>query len=370
MMKTIKNLAILLCGIMAVSCSTDDVEDRPVIEAVDAPVLAAPSEGNVYTLQAEEKDELAERFVWSDANFGGDVEITYSVQMDTVGAEFANAQVLGSVNSENQLAVTVETFNNAALALGAEPFSAQPYEIRISANAGSMDMFSNITSITLSAYTTEAPRIFVVGSFLNASGYGDDWTPANAVPLAASGFGETDFEGFVSMAVDGAQFKFLPTNENFDGDYGDTGDSDGSFSGTIEQEEEVNAGTPDGTAGYFLIRVDTEALTYSVNNTSWAVTGAATPNGWPDDADPVGTADQDMTYDADTQTWIIDVDLTAGEFKFRANDAWDFNLGTDDDEDGSLNFEGPNFSVDADGNYRIVLDLSNPRAYTASITLN
>ncbi|MGB7396116.1 MAG: SusE domain-containing protein [Pricia sp.] len=368
-MKTIKLATLLLCGIWAVSCSTDDVEDRPVIEAIDAPVLDAPSEGSVYTLEVDNQGELAERFVWSDANFGGDVEITYSVQIDTVGNDFANAETLGSVNSENQLAVTVETFNTAALALGAEPFSATPFEVRVRASAGSMEMFSNVTTLTLSAYTTEAPRIFVVGSFLNASGYGDDWTPASAVPLAASGFGETDFEGFVNIAVDGAQLKFLPSNESFDGDYGDTGDSDGSYSETIEQEEEVNAGTPDGTAGYYLVNVDTEALTYSLQSTSWAVTGAATPNGWPGD-DPVATADQDMTYDPETQTWFIDLDLTAGPYKFRANDAWDLNIGTDEDGDGSLNFGGPDFSVDADGNYRIVLDLSNPRAYTSSITLN
>lgn len=361
---------MLLTGILVISCQTDDVENRPVIEPSGTPVLAAPLEGSNYELVVDRKDDSAERFVWSDADFGGDVEINYSVEIDTVGNEFASAQVLGSVNSENQLAVTVEALNNAALALGAEPFTATPYEVRIRASAGSMDQFSDVATISVSAYTTESPRIFVVGSFLNGSGYGDDWTPANAVPLSASGFGETDFEGFVNMAVDAPQYKFLPTNESFDGDYGDTGESDGSFSGTIEQEEEVNAGTPDGTGGYYLIRVDTEALTYSVDVASWAVTGAATPNGWPDDADPEGTADQDMTYDPDSRTWSVTIDMVPGPYKFRANDAWDLNIGTDEDGDGSLNFGGPDFNVDAAGNYTIVLDLSNPRAYTYSITQN
>lgn len=361
-MKSIKNFLVLFSAILIASCSTDDVQDRPIIEAIDAPILVAPTNGSIYTLTPENSDKLAERFVWTDANFGGDVEINYAVQIDLAGNEFANPQDLGSVNSENQLAVTVESLNGAALALGAQPFSATPFEIRVKASVGSMEMLSNSTPIVVSAYTTEAPKLFVVGGFLNASGYGADWTPANAVPLAAAGFGETNFEGFVNIAVENAEFKFLPTNESFDGDYGDTGDSNGSYSETIVQTEEVNAGTPGGAAGYFWVKVDTEALTYNLTKTDWGIIGAATPTAW--------DSDTNMVYNPETKVWEIDINLEAGEFKFRANDGWDINLGKDNDDDGFLNFGGDNFNVETPGNYRVVLDLSNPRAYTYSITLN
>ncbi len=222
----------------------------------------------------------------------------------------------------------------------------------------------------------EAPSamLYVVGSFLNASGYGDDWTPANAVPIAASSETGTDYEGFVNIDVDGAQYKFLPTNESFDGDYGDTGDTDGSYNAMIEQDDEVNCGTPDGTGGYYLVRADTEALTYSLEKTSWAVTGNATPLSWP--AGPDGTAgqDHDMVYDPASKTWSITIDLVAQEapdngLKFRANDAWSLNLG-DTDADGSLQFNGTNITIPEDGNYTVTLDLSNPRAYTYSLVKN
>ncbi len=368
-MKSIKSLLVLFSAILITSCTTDDVEDRPVIEAIDAPVLVSPTNGAIYNLSAENKSSLAERFVWSDADFGGDVEINYAVQIDVAGNEFASPVELGSVNSENQLAVSVETLNGAALSLGAEPFAAVPYEVRIKASVGTMEMLSNSIPITVTAYTTEAPKLYVVGSFLFDSGYGDNWTPANAVALAAAGFGETNFEGFVNIAQENAEFKILPTNTSFDGDYGDTGDNNGDFSGTIEQTDEVNAGTPDRSAGYYFVKVDTDALTYSLDKTSWAVTGSATPNGWPGD-DVVATADQDMTYNADTKVWEIDVELVSGEYKFRANDAWDFNIGKDNNGDGSLDFNGDNFSVDTSGNYHIELDLSNPRGYTMTITMN
>ncbi len=55
--------------------------------------------------------------------------------------------------------------------------------------------------------------------------------------------------------------------------------------------------------------------------------------------------------------------------KFRANDDWPWNYG-DTGADGSLENDGDNIVVDTDGNYTIVLDLSTPRAYTYSVTLN
>jgi hypothetical protein len=34
-----------------------------------------------------------------------------------------------------------------------------------------------------------------------------------------------------------------------------------------------------------------------------------------------------------------------------------------------MNYDGPNLSVDAGGTYNVVLDLSNPRKYSYSVTL-
>jgi hypothetical protein len=57
--------------------------------------------------------------------------------------------------------------------------------------------------------------------------------------------------------------------------------------------------------------------------------------------------------------------MTAGEFKFRANNAWTINLGGDP---ASMNYDGSNLSVDAGGDYLVELDLSNPRVYTYTLT--
>jgi len=75
-------------------------------------------------------------------------------------------------------------------------------------------------------------------------------------------------------------------------------------------------------------------------------------------------------YDAATKTLAVDIHLVPGPVKFRGNNEWGaFDLGTEDADGiltggGDLTFDG------SEGNYRVVLDLSNPREYTYSVTAN
>ena len=364
-MRNITKTLIALLGIVAFSCSTDDVEDRPNIAGIDSAVLVAPEEGSLYVLTQNSAANQAERFVWTDANYDGNVAVNYTVEMDLEGAGFLNPQSLGSSISGNQLAVTEETLNTAALTLiGAPSETPTNFEIRVKSFLGDTDspqsiMYSNTVIITVTPFifvSDELPRIFVVGNFLGASGYGADWTPGDAVPISASEIGGTDFEGYVYMNMASAEFKFLPTNTSFDGDFGD----DGTFSGVLVQEGEVNAQLTG--PGYFLIKADTALLTYAATPMEWGIIGSATPTGW--------DADTNMTYDPATKKWSIVIDLVGGqELKFRANDAWTINFG-DSGADGSLEQDGSNIAVAASGTYTVVLDLSTPREYTYSVTLN
>jgi uncharacterized protein involved in high-affinity Fe2+ transport len=55
--------------------------------------------------------------------------------------------------------------------------------------------------------------------------------------------------------------------------------------------------------------------------------------------------------------------------KFRANNAWDYNLG-DTGANGTMEYGGDNIKVPSAGNYTITLDLSSPRNYKYSLTKN
>lgn len=122
--------------------------------------------------------------------------------------------------------------------------------------------------------------------------------------------------------------------------------------------------------------------TWSPNDFEWAVTGSATPNGWPTD-DP-SFEDNDMFYEADMteHTWTMfdgvnagggTIELTGGnEFKFRANDAWDVNLGYADvtlagDTDNIIEGGDGNFGVTETMTYKITLFTGDSgETYTAT----
>jgi len=209
----------------------------------------------------------------------------------------------------------------------------------------------------------QSPRIAVPGNH-------QGWDPPSAPQLEASSLSTTDYEGYVWL--DG-QHKFVGPDGNGDfnwgnTDWGDASGVDGSFTQILAVDGEGNIENPNG-AGHYFITADTGALTYSEIKYDWAVTGDATPLGWPPSSDPTPGEDHDMTYDAVTSTWRITLDLSAGQLKFRANDGWGWNYG-DTGTDGSLENDGDNLIIDTAGNYTVVLDLSTPRAYTYSITLN
>ena len=72
-----------------------------------------------------------------------------------------------------------------------------------------------------------------------------------------------------------------------------------------------------------------------------------------------------LTY-AGGLVWKGEVALVGGkEYKFRANNKWDFSLG------GSLNNlnenNAPNFKCAEDGTYEITLNLSNNQTWKASV---
>lgn len=103
--------------------------------------------------------------------------------------------------------------------------------------------------------------------------------------------------------------------------------------------------------------MDLNAFTYTLQKTHWGLIGDATPGGW--------GSDQDLSYNAAEGAWTIQLDLTAGAIKFRANDDWALNYG-DTGADALLNRDGDNIAIAAAGTYLIKLYLDKPD-YTYSI---
>ncbi|WP_223032728.1 SusE domain-containing protein [Hanstruepera marina] len=343
-------IAIVLC-----SCSDDD--EKLTLTTQGGSVINTPNNGQTFVLNPlEEQTNIAITISWDHSDYGTPTGINYTIEMATSGTNFSDAVTLATI-SDTYFTMSIADFNSTLGSLGLIPFTESSVDIRIMSSVGDpsqLPQYSETVTILVTPFTTDLPKIAVPGNH-------QGWDPPTAPLLASSAFGETDYEGYVWLDGD---YKFLAPNQSGMFEWGSTdwGD-DGSFSGVLVEEDEVNC---TAVSNYYFVKANTEELTYSAEAHSWGVIGNATPTGW--------DSDTDMVYDPDTKTLRVTLDLVAQQapdngLKFRVNDDWTINLG-DTDADGTMEYSGDNIGVPESGNYTIVLDLSNPREYTYSLILN
>ena len=191
-------------------------------------------------------------------------------------------------------------------------------------------------TITLTGeYQGDAPDF---PDYIYAIGGDTDWT--SVYPLFGKN-GQYKGFGYLSQA-----FKFRPNEDNWDGDWECVGE------GQIGQGSD-NCPAP-ADAGYYMIEVDLNAMTYGITLISTiGIIGPAQAGGW--------DSDTDMTYNQAGGYWEAKgIALSAGDMKFRANDGWDINWGGSFD---NLVQGGDNMAVEA-GTYDVVLyALCDGKAY-------
>lgn len=164
-------------------------------------------------------------------------------------------------------------------------------------------------------------------------------------------FGET------SVDEDGRRFKFR-TNDDWAFNLGGTLPADGSEATLAVNGADISA--PEAGAYYITLTTADEGDTWisTMTATGWGVVGEGSPSASWD-------VDEDMTTDGfvdGVTTYTLTGEFT-GEYKFRAGDSWDFNLGGDPT---ALNAGGDNLSVDAAGTYTVTLSFDGEN-YAATI---
>lgn len=172
---------------------------------------------------------------------------------------------------------------------------------------------------------------------LYTPGSANGWNQENSDKLFTTDY--TNYAGYAHVG----EFKFTSA-PNWNGiNYGFAEEGKLSTDGGAGN---INAPAP----GFCFVQANIASLTYSISApvTTYGLIGGATPGGW-----DVSTA---LTPSANEMVWEGDVAMKGGEYKFRANDAWDINLGGTLDnltqDAGNLMFTEP------DGTYHVVLDLS------------
>ncbi len=191
------------------------------------------------------------------------------------------------------------------------------------------------------------PKVYIPGSFQAIPFNGTD--SKNALTSSKS---NKVYEGYRYFAQDNAEFVVLRNpSSTLGGKLGDNG-----ADGTLEAN---GANIKAGTKGLYYIKVDLNNNTYVLEKQTWGVVGSATPGGWDNDTD--------LTWNSELNYLTVKLDLTEGDFKFRANKNWTVNLG-DTGRDGILEAGGDNIKITKPGGYEIRLDLENPD-YTYELRL-
>lgn len=335
-------------------------EDEPVGPILDTSAIVAPSitspTDTTYVLQKDSADSVFCNFEWTavKTNINNLAAPNYTLQIDIADSNFINAVDLIST-TDTSSKFTVGDINKKLLSMGLLADQEDTVEVRVKASVGEhVDfVYSKSLKLYITPYST-AGDTTVTASVLYVPGAYQGWKP-DLAPVIASAKDDGKYEGFIYFTGDDYTFKFTSAPDWNHTNFGNGGD------GILDTDDGAgNLEVPD--SGCYRMNVDTIALTWKYTKTDWGIIGSAVaPYDWSEDID--------MNWDAVNNVFTITLDMKAGEFKFRANDAWAINFG-DNDADGSLEQDGANIALPEDGNYTVTLDLGHPPDYTYSFVKN
>lgn len=373
-----KKLSILLLAFVTLigfnACTSDD----------DVVFIAQPDPEGInfvntfssqYILTSSTAENTAERFVWNEVDMNVPTNINYDV-LGSTSQDMSDPALLGSTARTN-LAVKVKQLLVLAddAGLDNDPATDAPNNgtlyvqvIATAGTAGEMVHASEVHSINVVIPETTGeeeeilPNFFFVGDATAAG-----WNPDNNnTPLFRDAENENIFyfTGRFDGSGDKEGFKLLEILGQWQPQWGL---DNGSLSNSTILGGDPSAFPVDADAYYsFTMNIDEMTYSFEPYDASGAATydamgivGPAQVGGW--------DADTDLTQsEFDPHIWFAnDVELSDGEMKFRANDAWDASWGDTtfpsgqgtNDNDPNINAGGGVYDVwfnDLTGRYILI----------------
>lgn len=370
-MKKFSILFLAFIALLSFSACTQDDDIVFVAQPDPEGIQFSNSFQNTYVLPSGNPDNLAERFVWNEVDFDAPTTITYELQ-GSADEAFGDFMVIGSTDNNN-LGVSIGQMRDLAedAGLDNDPETEAPntgsvyFKVRAFAGDGegnALEEFSETIGLNVELPEAEeegeAPKmeLYLVGDATAAG-----WDPANNnTPLFRDGENENIyyFEGRFAGGGDIEGFKFLQTTAW----QPQWGLSNGELTNSDILGNDPNAFPVEDDA-YYSLMVNVDEMTYTWEEidesaaeveTNIGIIGDATPGAWDDDTD--------MTQsEFNPHIWYIEgIELTDGEAKFRADDAWDLDWGGATPVSGETTVAGPNIPVIA-GTYDVWFNTLNGR---------
>ena len=284
-------------------------------------------------------------FVGTMVDPGFKASATYILEACAHGNAFADAVTILSQVQDTTMKITVSDLNGILLKkFPADQVSTLDFRIRsvlvLDAGTGYTPMVYSSALKTADVTIYGLPRLDLIGS-------GKDQKIESAL-------GDGSYFGYVKLDV----------TKPFTLKDPDAGTIYGANGAALAVDGSPIAIPSDPGNGWYQLSADTKALTYKLVGYRIGLVGSATANGW-------NSPDSPMDYDSKTGTWYITTDLIDGQYKFRYNDGWAWNLGWNHGKT-SLVHNGDNIDVTA-GNYTITLTITQfaaPETGTFTIVKN
>ncbi len=340
---------ILLAGALALGLTSCEDRDIVSVEANDAPIVMDLSSDKI-TLDSNFPDNNALTVTWSQATYSVPVEVNYSVEISATESFETFKQLTTTTQSANYAAFSVLDLNEAVKTVGLVPDEWQDLYIRVTSYLGSslMRSISNVTKVQIKPYlaspTYEYVDYYLIGS-ATAGAWDNAANNANLYPLLKTA--QSGIYTFTGYFAEG-EFKMIKVKGSWDEQLG-LGSSAGQLS-----TDGGSGNIPVPAAGYYKLTVDANNLSYtleaaeasSTTYSSISIIGSVIGN-W-----DVDTQLTQSTFDP--HVWYISgVELSAGEFKFRADNEWTVSWGTNAEFFGTAAQGGANIPVTSPWTYDV-----------------
>jgi hypothetical protein len=215
--------------------------------------------------------EKALTFSWSPSFVGYTGVVTYTLQYDSSGKNFASPQEIAVGASIFSKDLTKGEVNTTALNEKVAGGSVSKIDYRVKATtAQGATAFSNAVSVTVNTYVPLL-RFYLPGGYQASTGNGTDWDPPTA-PEFVRDLRPEALNKLYYMYIflpAGAEFK-VTQGRSWDVNYGGAG---GNLSAT-------GANLTVATAGVYRVSIDVANMKYDIREGRMGVVGGATGAGW------------------------------------------------------------------------------------------
>ena len=329
-------------------------EDRDIvtIDNVSAPMTMDLST-NSLVLDKNFPANPALTVTWTPAKLTVPVELKYKVEISSTEAFAEPITLITKDKSETFASFTNKEMNEAAKKIGLVAFESQKMYFRVTsllANDG-MSQKSPITSLNITPYLA-SPTYDYQDLFLIGNGAVGNWdnlaTNKTLAPLLKTSNGsQYAFTGLFKSGAD-VGFKIIKQRGSWEAQFGA-----GAAAGTLSTDGgSGNLSVP--ADGYYKLSIDIDALTYTL-------VPVAAPTKTYTSISIIGTVNGDWNNDTqltqstfDPHLWSASaITLGEGEFKFRANNAWDTSWGTNAQYFGTAVEGGANIPLAAEWTYDV-----------------